>query len=382
MTERYDVVDVALSSDSADLDAILQYPLLDGTKTYTLEVSEFSCPLTAETPLPADATFALENTMYLLEVYVRRAGVVPGHQNTLLRTIHANLQPYERFEPNSRNTIRTPNDLVFFMQKYFNNIKAFYVTQLPGIQAASHGGGNDVDADGVGGVASNSWVKVSFSSNGTLQLDCSDMFMTHFYIQLCPFSKTLFGLTDDYISARLDGAVVRDGTTALINTAAVPQVILGGGPGQTYRIRGDYPVTRNFEHRVMIDLDTGGMPIPAITAWTTGKTQSVRHMLASFPITGKIETAIMLDTDGAALPDVSFRCKLDQGNVVFRRAEDKVVERFQILNPRFFQNIRLSVMIERRVWKTATNAYKFDRRKLLMLPGDHWSAKLRFRTLN
>ena len=379
MTERYDVVDVALSSDSADLDAILQYPLLDGTKTYTLEVSEFSCPLTAETPLPADATFAVQNTMYLLEVYVRRTGVVPGHQSTLLRTIHANLQPYESFEPNSRNTIRTPNDLVFFMQKHFNNIKAFYATQLPGIQAATHGGGDDVTADDVG---ADPWVTVSFTPNGTLQFDCSDVFLSHFYIKLCPFSKTLFGLTDEYISARLDGAVVRDGTTALVNTAVVPQVILGGGPGQKYRIRGDYPVTRNFEHRVMIDLDTGGMPIPAITSWTTGKSQSVRHMLASFPISGRLETAIRLDTDGATLPQVTFRCKLDQGNVVFRRAEDKVVERFQILNPRFFQNIRLAVMIERRVWKPATNAYKFDRRKILMLPGDHWSAKLRFRTLN
>ena len=48
---KYDIVDVHVSSTSHLVDAILDNPILDGTKKYTIEVTEFTCPLSAEPPL-------------------------------------------------------------------------------------------------------------------------------------------------------------------------------------------------------------------------------------------------------------------------------------------------------------------------------------------
>ena len=56
--EKYDVVDVHVSSTKSILDSILEHPILDGTKKYTIACTEFTAPISAETPLPLDATFA------------------------------------------------------------------------------------------------------------------------------------------------------------------------------------------------------------------------------------------------------------------------------------------------------------------------------------
>ena len=60
MTDKFDTVDVHVTSQTYRVDAILQDPLLDGQKRYTVEVTEFTCPLSSESPLPATALF--ENT--------------------------------------------------------------------------------------------------------------------------------------------------------------------------------------------------------------------------------------------------------------------------------------------------------------------------------
>ena len=52
---KYDVVDVQITSDKPDCDAILDHPLLDGMKKYTLELTEFSAPLDAAEVAPLGA---------------------------------------------------------------------------------------------------------------------------------------------------------------------------------------------------------------------------------------------------------------------------------------------------------------------------------------
>ena len=132
---------------------------------------------------------------------------------------------------------------------------------------------------------------------------------------------------------------------------------------------------------VMIDVDSGGMPIPNVVTWNTSNQQSLRHTLATFPINQRMETGIHLNNVGGATGEVDFRSELMQGNIVWRRAEDKIRERYQILNPQFFQNIRLEIIIERREWDFQSKAYVFKRRAMLFRDGDSWTAKLRFRTL-
>ena len=69
------------------------------------------------------------------------------------------------------------------------------------------------------------------------------------------------------------------------------------------------------------------------------------------------------------------------GYITFRRAEDKVSERYEILNPKFFQNIRLSLSITRREWSTNYNKMVIVHKPLTLDKHDIWTVKLRFRTL-
>ena len=74
MTQKFDTVDVHVTSQTYRVDAILQDPLLDGQKRYTVEVTEFTCPLSSESPLPATALF--ENTANYQLIRVRRKNIL------------------------------------------------------------------------------------------------------------------------------------------------------------------------------------------------------------------------------------------------------------------------------------------------------------------
>ena len=185
----------------------------------------------------------------------------------------------------------------------------------------------------------------------------------------------------EYLTAAQDGnGVVQNGESSLINPANGQ--ILAGSPGEAYREVGAYPLTRNFDHRVQVDLDSGGMPIPSVVYWTTDNKHSVRHTMGTFPISYKWQTRFHLNASNVvSIDNYDFRVEMLHDTIVFRRAEDKISERFEILNPRYFQTIRLAAFIERRHWNTDTEEYVFQRTKLKMRDGDFWTAKLRFRTI-
>ena len=388
--EKYDIVDVHLSSTKSMLDSILEHPILDGDKTYTIAVTEFTAPISAETPLPLNQTFKdQEPTMYLLNVKRKNgdADTVISHISHSMSTLPAPLgqaagilNQFQRFMPNVYKSIQTVNDLVFYIQEYFTEIQKVYATAGgPGIDGGEHGGGANVTAANVG---ADQWVRASLTPNGRIRLVMSEMFASNFFIQLSDFSQSLFGFDEEVIAFGTHGGAVTSGIPGLVGDGnTLLDSVQNLNPGETCIIEGKYPLTRFFDHRVMIDVDSGGMPIPNVVTWNTSNQQSLRHTLATFPINQRMETGIHLNNVGGATGEVDFRSELMQGNIVWRRAEDKIRERYQILNPQFFQNIRLEIIIERREWDFQSKAYVFKRRAMLFRDGDSWTAKLRFRTL-
>jgi len=391
--QKYDVVDVHLSSTKSILDSILEHPILDGTKKYTIACTEFTAPITAEPPLPLNSTFA-DGAIYMFLLNVKRkngaGGTIITHISHDLSTLPAplgqaagKLNQFDIFLPDSKKSIHTINDLVFYMQNYVTEIQKVYSLAqvgagVAGINGLAHGGGGDITPLQV---AADPCVRVSLTPNGRIRFVLSAMFAANFFIQLSDFSQNLFGL-EEVIAFGIDGGEVTSGIEALAgpgNTLADP--VVNGNPAETCIVEGRYPLSRFFDHRVMIDLDSAGMPIPNVIAWTTQNKQSQRHTLATFPINVRSQTSIYLNNIGGATGEVEFKSELLQGNVVWRRAEDKVSERFEILNSQFFQNIRVEVLIERREWDRQNKKYVFKRRNMLFGEGDSFTAKLRFKTL-
>ena len=379
--EQRDFVDVSVSSHSPVVDAILDHPLLDGSRQYTVEVTEFSASLGGETPLPPYEEFANSSnelnsqSRSILQVRRRVTGQAPLVAATLLSTGHSpRLEPFQYFSHTKEYPVSTVHDLVFWLQHYFDNIKAIY--SRDDVSGLAHAGGPDEDA-----FETDDWVSVTLSPNGTLRVQLSRMFSQYFFIYLTPFGKSVLGFSDDYISfSELNGEIL-GGTNSLLSNDPI-RVILAGDPDESAIAVAEFPVTRGFEHRVAITLDSGGMPVPATVSWLTTNKQSVRHTLATFPITQTYSTSVHIDTDGSTASDVTFSSQLQQGCVVFRRAEDKVSQRFPITNSRFFQNLRLEVWIERRLYDFVANTgYTFKRMKMKFTTGDYWTAKLRFKSV-
>jgi hypothetical protein len=393
MSDKYDVVDVHLTSETPLLDTILEHPLLDGNKQYTVEVTEFTSSLGAETPLPPLKTFKDHPDVHLI-LRVRRKNVgsnqITGDGTDLtdlavigprFEGVVAYLNKTD-FMPSVILSLQNPVDFALRLQEFFDRIKETYVTNPPvlvplyagGLIAVEHGGGADITQLEM---QNDSFVKVSLTANLTLRFKFSPLFTQHFFLQSSPFGVKLLGLQEDTVCFRQVGGVLTTGVVALLNNGLL---VLAGSSPDTVVLQSEYPLTTHFEHRIKLEIDSGGMSLPSTVDWTTTNKQSIRHTLASFPLVNKIETGIKLNSIGASTGELQIRTNMYLGNYVWRRAENKISERYQLLNSKFFQNIRLEVYITRRVWDYTNNKYVLKRRALTMGDNDTWTAKLRFRT--
>ena len=381
---KFDIVDIHVSSTKSDVNAILDHPILDGTKKYTLEVAEFCCPLSSEGPLPPDSYF-IPDTQLIMRVRRRNVGfAVIGNETHLGNQplLGANFQPFgnttitrERFVPCATRLMRTVHDMLYYMQRFFNDIKSIYVA-AGGIPKVSHGGGGGAANEPL--TADSLFVRVSTTPNNTIQLYLSAVFCKHFFIELSDYSSRLLGIgADNLLAFRMDGGGnLLQGMTALTNL----NIIIAGTVAETVSVQGVYSLDRHFDHRVRLEMQTD-MGIPPTIVWSTDNKQKVSRVIATFPINARTESTLFLNSEGASEGDVSLSSKLFSGDLVWRRAEHKVSERYEILNSQFFQNIRAQVEITRKEWVQAIRGFVFIRRAISLLEGDSWTAKLRFRTL-
>ena len=384
MKSSYDVVDVHVSSLKSRLDSVLEHPLLDGQKKYTLQVTEFSMPLSLEGPLPANENFSepadVAPRMLLLQVRAKLIGQQPGANATLLSNVPLiggqfgpvppSTNSRERFVPTSIRPMRTPNDLVYYLQRYFDDIKAVY--SPGGITGNSHGGApNETVGD------QDVFASVDLTPSGMLRFYFGAKFCKHFFLTTSLYGRTILGLEapDDLIAFRKVGDVMHTGLDALQDGGAV---IVAGATNETVIFQSTYSLFRNFDHRTRIELQTD-MQIPNSVVWNTDNKQRNSKVIATFPINMQYESGLVLNTEGGNNGQTTMVSNLFAGDLIWRRAEDKISERYEILNSQFFQNIRLDVYIVRKEW--VVNKFVFKRREVVLADGDSWTAKLRFKTL-
>jgi len=177
-----DVVDVHVTGESSDISAILQYPLLDGSRQYTVEVTEFCCPIMSESPLPDDAFCATEIGMFfrIHRKNLAGLGVAVNHADTYLTTLFPAGVPAGTvvftedntvFRKNPQRPIRTVGDLAYYMQRFFDDVREQYVNRLgllpvvALLQGIQHGGIPNVAV-----AEDDDFVQVEIAANGSLRM--------------------------------------------------------------------------------------------------------------------------------------------------------------------------------------------------------------------
>ena len=392
MHQQSDLVDVHLSGTSYTIDSLFSEPLLDNDKKYTVEVTEFQCSLHGETTLPPPSFFKVGDVIrdehIILRVRRRRVtagGVAPGHVSTYLTdnagdaandALVAQFVGLDTFIADETRPCQNPADLLYYLQRFFDDIKAVYVGNgVVGVSGALHGGAPDwtIQAD-------DNFVKVELQPNGTFRLYLAPDFCKHFWCELSDFGANLLGYDTTYLAFATVAGVFRTGWFALTGNAEIGAGnIIAGATGETVALGSLYPLERNFDHRVALEMTTA-LPIPPTIVWSTNDSQQVSHKLATFSLNNRTKSTVVLNSEGS--PHYCYSTTpLLTGDIVWRRAEDKVIERYEMLNSKFIQNIRLSVYVFRRVWNSVLKEYKIRRLPITILEGDSWTAKLRFRTL-
>ena len=142
MSREVDIVDVHVTSQENVVDAFSQYPLLDGDKNYTVEVTEFVCSLAGQGPLQSsDLPFF---TVYRKNHY----GAHGNEPSTSLTTLPAPLGDPDKhvgghnyvpgkfidanvsFKKNEQRPMQTPGDLAYQCQRFFDDLKSKYIVHL------------------------------------------------------------------------------------------------------------------------------------------------------------------------------------------------------------------------------------------------------------
>ena len=386
-----DVVDVHVTGESSTSNSILQYPLLDGTRIYTAEITEFVCPLTHQSPLPSDKFFEHDTGMFFR---IRRKNVgnppltdhtlMPGNMAAPVGGVGGNMTTDKStFRKNPQRTIRTVGDVSYYGQRFFDDVKAAYFNPgNPGVGlllGAEHGGGPDAII-----TANTSFVDVRLQPNGCLTFFFSPLWTKHFWLEVSAYGQKILGLPDSIIAFATVGGATVTGQAALIEpaggVAGAGLNIQAGEINQTVELVSLYPIDRFFEHRVRVEVRSD-MGIPPTVVWDVDDKESYSFVMATFPITTTTTTGVLCNNLGTTTDNVTFTNSLLSGNINFRKAEDRVTERYRILNSQYFHSIRLQLYIVRKEWNTTTKEFAFKPEKLEFAEGQSWTAKIRFRSV-
>ena len=431
-----DIVDVHVTSISERVDAFTQYPLLDGTKKYTVEITEFVCPLAGQDALPSQ-TNSVDNLLF----EIRRKYVtdpltaVGGAQSSLVTppnltaaTLAQGIYlPYGlfttdkvQFRKNDQRPMATPGDLVYHLQRFFDDIIRRYL-QAPatalavlnvqlaivngdgtaeeiaaaqllvdgpndddGLQAISdataarivgtlHGGGPSIEV-----TAATRFVTVMIQPNGSLKLFFSPVFTNHFFLAMTTYGTRLLGLGQNSVVAfrTAQGEVVQGYTALTENHPTI--TIVPGGTDETVEYPGLHPLERYFDHRIRLEIEAQ-IGIPPTVVWSTDNKQKISHVISTFPIQMTSESSVVCNSEGAATQVVHYQSDMLVGDITWRRAEDKITERYLVQNSQYFHNVRLELFMVRKHW--VNDEFRFIREKMSFTDGESWTAKLRFRSI-
>ena len=192
-----DIIDVHVTSNETSVDCFSQYPLLQGELKYTVQVTEFCCPLTSSA-LPHMSFFEDDgnNTReYFFELRRKRTtdlNINRAHDDSSLSTLNvsdvggaATLFPndsYYKFRKAPQRKLTTVGEFVYSLDRFFNDfIQKYRQDQVDDTLLGDSHGGTDKEIQ-----EDELFVTVRLSPGGTLSLVFNKLF-TMYNVMFCIF---------------------------------------------------------------------------------------------------------------------------------------------------------------------------------------------------
>ena len=354
-----DVVDIEVETTGSSLtDMFFQEPVLDKERDYVLGVSEISVPLAAENPITSDPILLEEP---LLELKRKRtlAGMLPrGNVQTIMGNPHVAI-----FRLSERR-VSSPADLVFNLSQYFYGIQV-YLNELKTADGGLRGDNPEYK------------ISASTTPSGILRIRANPHFWMDYCFEVSDFGVELLGYWElsliGFCQPTDEPLRVTDlvqGPTSIFVESDETQFL------STTESQFQNSLFRYVENRLRLEVDAD-LSIPSNILVENGQ-HKLHYNIASYAIPHSFVATGTIDHNPVVSSSVTHESHSYVGNTIIKSKETPTTDWYKLMSAANVQNLRLHIILVRRVWDRDNNKWVLSRDNLKINDDATWFLTMKF----
>ena len=348
-----DIVDIQVEcTGESQTDMYFQEPVLDPVRSYVLGVSELSVPLAGEPMITNDEFLRSENLL----AFVRKR-----HQGTMLRDLDplTNIaDPASKFSLN-KYLVSSPADLIYHITQFVYDFQV-YANANPVTQDANYS------------------IVLLSSPSGILRIRASATFWNDYAIEVSEFGGELFGYDRGTIGVAFTAGMAVPSTTVLTDPEDGNRYLNSDNPewGNSFEVCFKYSVFRYIENRLRVEVDAD-LAIPSNILVENGQ-HKLHYNIASYALIQEFKSSGTVDTNPVVNTGTIHETLSRVGNTVMKRKDTPTTDWYKLMDAANVQNLRLHLLLVRRVWDRTTSKWRLSRDKLNIRENATWFATMKF----
>ena len=353
-----DIVDIQVEcTGESQTDMFFQEPVLDAERDYVLGISELSVPLAEEHLITSDPGLLAES---ILQFRQKRDGIGP-----LQVTVNAGNPPgymddeRAHFRLNRALAVSAP-DIVYHLSKFI------YVFQqyLNSLTVAAGG----LQQNPAYGIA------LCTTPSGIIRIRGNPMFWQDYVLQLTPFGRELLGYNHEFVGVAYPAGHPIS-TTHLIHNGAFRA---SDNPAFTASVEVvfQHSVFRYVENRLRVEVDAD-LAIPSNILVENGQ-HKLHYNVASFALPQHFRATGTVDMNPVVNTGINHESHLHVGNTIIKRKESPTTDWYKLMSAANVQNMRLHLLLVRRVWDRTSESWRLTRDKLKLSKDATWFTTIKF----
>ena len=360
-----DVVDIQVEcTGEPQTDMFFQEPVLDPERDYVLGVSEISVPLASENPITTDPTLLQEALLELKRKHNAQGLMLDrGHADTKFASSIA------RFKLSERNAA-SPADLLHNLSLYFYGIEVY-------LNSLTNHTNPVAIRQGVQGQETYK-LQLTTTPSGVIRITANANFWKDYCFEVSRFGLELLGMNivDDLLgvcqpqneSRRTDDLVQGANNTFVASDEAQFNY--------TVEVRGIFSIFRYAENRLRLEIDAD-LAIPSNILVDNG-VHKLHYNIASYAIPHKYTAIGTIDHNPVVSAGITHDSHIYVGNAIIKGKETPTTDWYKLMSAANVQNMRLHIILVRRVWDRQINLWRLTRDKLQIAKDATWFITLKF----
>ena len=364
-----DVVDIEVECTGVpQTDMFFQEPVLDHERDYVLGVSEISVPLAGENLITNDPILLQESLLQLKRKRSTGANsqyLPRGNQGTVVQSSVAHFKLSERL-------VSSPADLVYHLTNYIYGIQVY----LNSLRSTINGVANQ--GDSLRGDNPDYKIDLISTPSGVLRLRANPHFWIDYCFEISDFGRELLGYYDNHSLVGIAKPTGQALTYTNLTTGGNNTFVASDEAEflETTMIPFVNSMFRYVENRLRLEVDAD-LAIPSNILVENGE-HKLHYNIASFAIPHTFMASGTIDHNPVVNAGVLHESHLYVGNVIIKSKETPTTDWYKLMSAANVQNMRLHLIMVRRVWDRDKKTWRLTRDKLIIHKDATWFVTLKF----